>query len=481
MASTDCNHGPELSELRALLTGALGELATLRDEVAALRTENLQLKADNAELRARLNQNSQNSSKPPSSDGPQVQRPEKKPSTRHRGGQPGGKGAKRVRLPPDRVINHRPTKCRFCQEHLSGDDAEPKWFQVFELPEIKPTVTEHRGHALTCTHCGTRNEASIPEAVLQHGFGPRLSAFVAYLTGRCRLSKRQVTELFEEALGTPLSTGAVCAIEQDVSEALATPFEEAKAAIRKQPVVHVDETGWREDKQRAWLWTAVSGAAIVFHVTCSRGGDVVRALLGETFSGHLVTDRWSAYNWVDARRRQLCWSHLLRDLQGMVERGGRGEVFARAILACARDMFEWWAQVRDGELERTQFQERMRSVRTEVERLLMQSAMHAEEKTAGMCAEILKLKEALWTFVDVEGIEPTNNAAERALRPAVLQRKGSFGNDSERGARYCERVLTTVATVRLRGGRVLKYLAEACAEYRQSGTAPSLLTIGTAA
>lgn len=461
----------------ALLEERLARLERILEAQAARIA---QLEAENAELRARLNKNSQNSSKPPSSDGPQVSRPQGKPSLKPRGGQPGHKGAKRVRLKPDEVVDHRPQNCRHCARRLEGDDPDPKWFQVFELPEIKPIVTEHRGHSLTCEHCGTLNEASLPDSALLHGFGPRVSAFVAYLTGRCRLSKRQVVELLEEALGTPISTGAVCAIEQDVSAALAKPVEEATAAVQKQTIAHMDETGWRENKQRAWLWTVVTSAAIVFHVTCSRGSAVARKLLGDSFRGHLVTDRWSAYNWFDVRQRQLCWSHLLRDLQGMVERGGVGEVIATVVLSYAGDMFEWWSQVRDGKLEREQFQERMKPVRAEVEKLLALAAKHAEKKTAGMCKEILKLKEALWTFVDVEGVEPTNNVAERALRPPVLWRKGSFGNDSAAGARFCERILTAVATVRLRGGSVLQYLTQVCAQYRQFRTAPSLLEVTAA-
>lgn len=483
MPPSEPSRDAQLDELKTLLRGALERVGALEERVtrielekAALEKENAELKEENAELRARLNQNSQNSNKPPSSDGPEVTRPQGPTSPRKRGGQPGHGGAKRARLAADQVIDHRPTRCRRCAKPLEGTDPNAKWFQVIELPELKPHVTEHRGHALHCAGCGAVTEQPLPDGVLQHGFGPRLCGFIAYLTGRCRLSKRQVVELCEDALGVPLSTGAVCAIEQDVSAALARPVEEARAAVRAQPVVHVDETGWREDKQKAWLWTAVTSVAVVFQIARSRGSVIAQELLGTEFPGWLVTDRWSAYTWVSALQRQLCWSHLARDVRGMAERGGVGGELALLIQAETDKMFDWWARVRDGTMKRHRFQRLMKPVRAEVERLLVDASSRAESKTAGMCREILKLRAALWTFVDQAGVDPTNNAAERAIRPAVLWRKGSFGTDSSVGSRFAERVLTAVATVRLRGGNVLRYLTHATDQYRRFRTSPSLLS-----
>jgi transposase len=256
-----------IAQLEQLLQVALSEIAALKAEVA--------------ELKAKLGQNSKNSSKPPSSDPPGVTGPVHEPSQRKRGAQPGHEGGTRRLLNPDRVVDHRPTNCRQCARQLAGDDAHPSQFQVFELPEMRPDVTEHRGHTLTCPDCRTQTSAVIPPEVLQHGFGPRMTALVALLTGRCRLSKRQVSEFFDEALNTPISIGAVCALEQDVSAALAVPVEEAAVAVRAQAVAHADETGWRENKKRAWLWVVVTGVAIVFRVARGRGAAVARELLEE--------------------------------------------------------------------------------------------------------------------------------------------------------------------------------------------------------
>lgn len=432
------------------------------------------LEAENAELKAKLGQNSNNSSKPPSSDGPGVKRAPSPPSGRKRGGQPGHEGHERTRLAPDRVVDHRPVRCRRCKARLAGNDPDPKWWQVFELPEIKPHVTEHRAHALECA-CGAVTAATLPDEAVLHGFGPRLSAAVAYLTGRCRLSKRQVSEVAADLFGTPMSIGAVCAVEQDVSHALAGPVEEARVAVRAQPLAYLDETGWREDKKRAWLWVAVTAVATVFQVAKSRGGKVAREILGEGFVGRIVTDRWSGYSWVDVLRRQLCWAHLLRDFMGMTERDDIGAGLAAEILLEVDQMLDWWKQVGFGTLARAEFQERMAPVRVRVKDLLRIASTSAAPKTAGMCREILALEPALWTFVDVEGVDHTNNAAERAIRPAVLWRKGSFGNDSEIGSRFTERILTAVATLRQQKRSVLEYLAGACVAVRAGRVVPSLL------
>lgn len=452
-------------------------IAEQRQTIELLSRRVEALESQVREVTARLAQNSRNSSKPPSSDPPGVKREKRKGTGRKRGGQPGHEGAERRRLKPNKVVNHKPKLCRCCGEPLFGEDPKAKWFQVFELPEIKPHVTEHRAHSLQCSDCGTVTREVLPARVLRHGFGPRLSAVIGYFTGRCRLSKRQVVEVCEDLFETPISLGAVCAVEQDVSAALAAPVEEAAVAVRTQPVVHMDETGWRENKARAWLWVAVTSVAIVFRVAASRGGSVAKEMLGEDFLGRVVSDRWSGYGWIEAARRQLCWSHIDRDFVGMIERGGVGGEIATPMLDASEKMFKWWSQVQDGRLARSEFQERMVSVRAEVGRLLRDAVARAEKKTAGMCKEILKLESALWTFVDVAGIEPTNNAAERAIRPAVLWRKGSFGNDSARGSQFTGRILSAVATVRLRRGSVLDYLTAACCAARTGRDVPSLLAI----
>ena len=202
---------------------------------------------------------------------------------------------------------------------------------------------------------------------------------------------------------------------------------------------------------------------------------VARELLGETFSGILVTDRYSGYNWYPVRWRQLCWSHLLRDFEAIRGRGGASEELGDALLAQAHQMFTWWHRVCEGTLARSTFRSYMTPLRREVEQLLEAGSQCGVAKTEGTCREILKRREALWTFVQVEGVEPTNNTAERSIRPGVQWRKVSFGTQSEDGSRFVESMMTVVATLKQQKRNVLDYLAAAHEAALRGEPAPSLL------
>jgi transposase len=281
--------------------------------------------------------------------------------------------------------------------------------------------------------------------------------------------------MMDEVFGVPLSVGTISQLEQATTEVLAAPVEEARTAVHAQEVAHLDETSWRQGNKRAWLWVAVTSWVTVFVVRRSRGGHIARELLGETFAGILVTDRYSAYNWYPVRWRQVCWAHLLRDFEAMRGRGGRSEEIGGALRAQAHQMFTWWPRVREGTLTRATFRSYMSPLRREMERLLEAGSRCGVPKTAGTCRDILKRREALWTFVQVEGVEPTNNAAERSLRPGVLWRKGSFGTQSEEGSRFVESMMTVVTTLRQQKRSVLAYLIAACEAALRGEAAPSLL------
>jgi transposase len=250
---------------------------------------------------------------------------------------------------------------------------------------------------------------------------------------------------------------------------------EARASVQTQPAAYADETGWREGRQRAWLWTVVTPWVTVFVVRCSRRGQVARELLGQDFWGGLVTDRWSGYTWYPTWRRQLCWAHLWRDIESMIARGGRSAEIGEALRAQARQMFHWWPRVRDGTLTQASFRTSMPPIRREVERLLEVGQTCGVPKTEGTCRDLLKRRQALWTFVRHEEVQPTTNAAERAIRPGVLWRKGSFGTHSPEGSRFVEALMTVVATLKQQHRNVLHYLTAACEARLRGEPAPSLL------
>lgn len=397
-----------------------------------------------------------------------------------RGGQPGHQGHQRKLLPVeqvDKVVKLVPDRCGCCgnSDCLTPCATPPVRSQVVEIPPIKPTVTEHQQFAVTCAGCGETTLAALPGDVPRGAFGPRLAAMLAVCTAKYRLSKRAVRELLSDFLGVELCLGSVANVEKQVSAALATPTEEARAYVKAAEVAHADETSWRESKKKAWLWVAATPLVSVFLIATSRSSKVAKELLGEAFAGILVTDRWSAYGWVKTLWRQLCWAHLRRDFQSWVDSGGEGAELGRELLVQTKRMFKWWHKVRDGTLARQVFQKRMRSVQIAVGALLSTAKVCGHKRVAGMAKEMLKLEPALWTFVDTPGVEPTNNYGERTIRHAVLLRKGSFGTDSAEGSRFVERMLTTVATLRLQRRNVLEFITQACEAHLKQVAPLSLL------
>jgi transposase len=418
------------------------------------------------ELTALLKQNSANSSKPPSSDPPSAPPAKpRKPSGRKRGGQPGHDKHERELVLPEKVTATevvKPEYCRACSHPLKGDDASPYRHQVFEIPKIAPTVHEYQLHTLGCTWCGLRTRALVPNGVPTGQFGPRLQAMATVASGAYRMSKRTIEEMFADFFGVKLSLGSIANLEQATSEALAAPVDEVAQEVKKAPVVHADETGWYQRSKRAWLWVVASAQLACFLVSHSRGAKVAKQMLGEAFVGFLVSDRWAAYAWVDVHRRQLCWAHLIRQFIGFQDFGGKAKRLGRALELRAEEMFGLWHRVRDGTLSRRRFGLLMKPIERAVVAHLRACARLPVAKVTGRAREMLDLEPAMWTFVAHEGIEPTNNYAERLVRHGVLWRKSSFGTDSEAGSRFVERILTTVATLRLQKRNVLDYVEHAC-------------------
>lgn len=448
-----------------------GVVIVLWQEVSGLRDEV-------AQLRERVNQNSSNSSKPPSSDPPEKPKRPGKPSGRKRGGQPGHRGRGRQLKPVeevDKVIDIRPTCCDECGALLMGEDPQPGRHQVTEIPRIEPQVTEYRRHQIACLVCGRLNRAAWPAEMPGGAFGPGLTATVGYLTGRMGISQRDAEEALGTLFRTAVGLGSIPTLNGRMSTALAEPVAEAHEFVQQQPTVNADETSWRQQGQRWWLWIAATPLVTVFLLAASRGGQVARQLLGEQFAGIVGSDRWSAYNWLDKRRRQLCWAHLKRDFQAFVDREGASAKLGHALLAQEKKLFDLWYRVRDGTLSRADFQADSQPIRYQVGQLLRQGAKLNHKKTSGTCRDILKREVALWTFIDVPGVEPTNNDAERPLRRAVLWRRRSFGTQSEAGSRFVERILTAVTTLRQQDRDVLDYLTAACAASIRGDEPPSLL------
>ena len=444
-----------------------------------------QLEQEVMELKARLNRHSGNSAQPPSADSPQApKRPAREKSGRRPGGQPGHQGKHRSLLPPDQVdkiVEYRATVCPYCQgalDHSGGRGVPPQErHQVWELPEIKPVVTEHRRLAGWCPHCRVWVKPDLPVEVGKSAFGPRLQAWVALLTGRFRQSRRQVVDLLREMCGIEVSLGSIQTLCEETAAALATPYQEAQDAVAQAETAFVDETGWKEQGKRRWLWVGVTNLVTVFLVSCSRGRQALLELIGADFPGILHSDRWGAYNIVDSSRRQLCWAHLKRDFQSLSERQTRAGPLGAWGLREVKRLFAVWHRYQAGKINWAEMQRQLVPVRTRLGRLLRRGVACGDPKAEAFCRNLLKLWPALLTFAFVPGVEPTNNRAERALRSAVLWRKGCFGNQSDQGCRFTERILTAVATLRQQERNIVEYMVAAINAHRTGQSAPSLLPV----
>jgi transposase len=442
-----------------------------------------ELEAQVRDLLAKLNTNSSNSSTPPSANPLGAPKPVTKPqSQRKRGGQPGHPPHLKQLLPPERVQLWRhfvPDRCANCHALLpkqaTANDPEPKRFQTIELPPIVAEVTEYQAHARTCPGCGAVTEATIPANIRAHSVGPRLTATLSYFSGGLGISKRNIEEIVETVFTAPIALGTVAGLEQEVSAALAPAHAEAVAAARAADVKFADETSWKLWGKLCWLWAAATSTVAVFLIHAQRGALGLAALLGDEIHGILHSDRWHVYRQIPEERRQLCWAHLKRDFQKIVDGGGPSVFVGRRGLRIVKEVFAAWHAFQRGQVRRRQLQALIEPLKRRLGKALVEGGLGDDARVAKFCENILLLESALWTFTTHEGVEPTNNYMERLLRRAVLWRRRSFGCNSEVGCRFVERLLTVVQTCRLQGKNTLEYLRNAVHNSRAGLSCPRLL------
>ena len=444
--------------------------------IKQLEEENARLKKRIEELERLLGMNSKNSSKPPSSDPPGISAVLPKRQRKKRGAKNGHQPYFRELLPPEKVtqrIELNPQVCPCGGTNLEKTNEEPLHHQIVDIPPIEPEVTEYVQYIFRCKDCGELIYQPLPDEVKRKHFGPGILALVAVLTGMLNTSKRKALAMINEVFSVPMSLGGLSNCEAQLADVLEQPYDETIEHIRQQDVAHADETGWRRgNRQRGWLWTVCCATAAAFMVHAQRGQEAARKLLG-AFCGTLVSDRWGGYNFF-CGARQICWSHLKRDFKAISEdRGSIGRI-GQELYGLAKKILKMRRRARDGTLQWRTFQNRMAPIMERVEELLEQAAT-GKCALSGKCRRIIKHREHLWTFVYHQGVEPTNNIAERVVRQGVLWRKSSFGTQSERGGRYVERILTVCATCRLRGRSIIEYLREACRCHLDGVPVPSLI------
>jgi transposase len=304
--------------------------------------------------------------------------------------------------------------------------------------------------------------------------GPRLTALAALLMGACRQSKRRVAWFLERVLGQPCSPGWVVKLQGRAAAALEPAHRELVAALPAQLVLGIDETPGREGRGKSWLRTFVAPGFTAYEIRPTRKATILADRLGASFAGAVACDRAKMY-W-RLPRLQWCWAHLIRDIQALIDHGdGRVRRLGHDLMRPTRDLFRLRARVRAGTLDWPGWLRLMSPIRARVESLLLRGAFSGYRRLVGMCRELYDHRDRLWTFLELEGVEPTNNASERALRPAVIWRKLSFGTQSAGGSQFVERMLTVVETCRQQDRDVLTFLTDAIQAHHAHQPAPSLL------
>jgi transposase len=454
--------------LEAALTERDAKLAEQDAKLIEQDAKLIALTKQVAELTEVLGRNSKNSHLPPSSDGPgsnasgAATGQRRRKSERKRGGQKGHRGSYRALLSPERVdtfVDLFPEVCLGCACPLPRVvDVAACRYQQLELREHRPHVTEWRRHEVDCDRCGTSTRAAYDGAKIpSSAFGPCLTAVVAMLTGAYHLSRRKTRQLLLELFGISVSLGAISAMEQRASEALKSAHAEALLEVQYAGIKHTDATSWTRSGKLMSLWTLASAAATVYQIFADGCRDTIQPLFGPRV-GILVSDRATVFSFWSMALRQVCHAHLVRKFVAFAERDGTAGAIGRELLECTALVFEYWHGFKDGLLTRQELQFWLRPVQRDIERLLERGAKANIERLSGSCADMLAHRDALWTFVTHEGVEPTNNHAELELRDFVMWRKRSFGSQSERGERFAERMMTAVRTARKQRKNVLDFM-----------------------
>ena len=472
-----------------------GENERLRRRLKDREDQLAQAKKQIADLERQLalhHQNSTTSSKPPSSDGlagRQRERGGRKKSRRKPGGQPGHPGHCRPFVPPERVdtvVEMFPAACRHCQQALPARGrritGEPRRHQVTELPPIDAHVTEYQCPAVVCPSCGKTTHAPLPEDVAGQ-FGARLTALIAYLTVVCRIPRRLVQALLEDALHVPISLGSTQAAWEEASEAVAAPCHELEQALRHQPVLNGDETGHRTNGDKRWLWAIVAPMFVVYRIATTRAAEVLVALLGDVFAGVLCSDRWRPYQTDHHGELQCWWAHVTRNILGALDlaKTPDAERFCRDALALHARLFRLWYRfrgdpaARGAPLTRAQLIDKVLPLQKRFFALAERHLDSVNKDVRNLATALFVHHDKFFVFVHCDGVEPTNNRAERALRAAVQWRKIMFGNRSDTGEFAVARLLTVTRTCQIQQLNALAYLTAAIHAHRRRQIVASLL------
>lgn len=436
----------------------------------------LELKKENDQLREQLNIHSKNSSLPPSQDR-KKKKIHKPKSERKQSAQPGHPAWQRHSVPPEKVtdiIDCKPEAFCACGGEVRLEDKVQR-HQVFEIPVAHYEVIEYRLYQGSCERCQRHHKGELPAGVSKKGFGVRTQAMVSLLITKYRLSKRLAHAWFKDVYQMPICVGSVSNIEHTVSQSLQPTHEETLGLVRSDTVLHVDETSHKENHKNGWAWIISTADYTYFRLTHSRGKKVAKELIGDYQGKIIVTDRYLGYNYLPAKNHQICWAHVKRDFQRIAERADDIGQVGRRLLRIYDQVFCFWKT--EYPASRTLSKKRRKRLRYFKHKMLkaLKAGMHCGHgKTAHTCENLLALSQSLWRFFEVEEVPPTNNHAERQLRPLVISKKLTFGTQSDRGSRFIERMFTVITSCKQQGRDVFAFIIEALQKQGRGETPPSL-------
>lgn len=425
------------------------------------------LEPENKSLKEQLGNNSSNSSLPPSQD--RKKKKNKKPASKNKtGGQKGHAGHFRELLTTDQVDSFidcaLPSHCTCGGKIRSKKDYQRH--QVHELPNIKLHVTEYRLEKGRCLQCYCHQVAPLPEGVSWGITGPTLTGFMSQLVSRYQLSRRELQDFLQEHFRFNISLGTIFNKQKIVNAALETSVSNLLTSVKESPSINIDETGHNRDGKRQWMWGVTSAAFAFFSITASRGKKVLKSLVGD-YRNVVISDRYAAYNYFDSDNRQVCWSHLKRDFTKLSEKDNA--IIARIgqhLLVCESDLFKLWHAFKQSRITRDELIRQSKPLRQRVGELLEQgSYTDPVLRVVRFCKNLLERFNALWTFIYTENVEPTNNHAERCLRPSVTWRKKYFGTRSEYGSEFVSRTASIQMTCRLQSKNAFQFLSQTLKDY----------------
>jgi transposase len=388
-------------------------IAELEKQVAEL----LKVNAELADKVAKLSKNSSNSSKPPSSDIVKPAKTKQSDGQYRQGGQLGHKGINRPPFGPDQIDETIPLYADSCDCGYQGHGEpieEPKVQQTIELNDNPLTITEYHLYGFICPKCGRIVWAKLPVGVVEGQlFGPRLQALVGYMKGSLHASYSGLEAFFSEVLNMNVARSHLCNVIKRLNNALAAPYEELQEHIPSEPVLNIDETGWKDKGIKYWAWVFCTPILSFFCIAKSRSSKVLEEILGKTYGGTIVSDFFSAYVKYANRLQQFCLAHLIRDIKFLTTLPDRKDKdFGQALLIEFKKLFHFWHQ-RD-KIPKDQFDRRMLRIRKRVSVLAEQDNLTGKSLT--LSKRFRKHGDAIFRFLFDPAVPPTNNGGEQSIR-----------------------------------------------------------------